>query len=75
MTIDHAQNSVARNTAAPYTARGHPGAPVSAPVTWDEVADGAIRPDQFTLRTMPERIQQLGDLWASARNAPQRLPG
>lgn len=75
VTVDHAQNSVARNTAAPYTARGHPGAPVSAPVTWDEVAAGTIRPDQFTLRTMPERIQQLGDLWAAALTAPQRLPG
>ncbi|MDI3339916.1 MAG: hypothetical protein QJR03_05215, partial [Sphaerobacter sp.] len=74
VTIDHAQNSVARNTAAPYTVRARPGAPVSAPVSWDEVAAGALRPDHFTLRTMPARVRQVGDLWAPAREAPQRLP-
>lgn len=75
VTIDHAQNSIARNTAAPYTVRAAPHATVSAPVTWDEVAAGKIRPDHFTLRTMPERLKKHGDLWAPALEERQRLRG
>ncbi|MBX6342994.1 MAG: non-homologous end-joining DNA ligase [Thermomicrobiaceae bacterium] len=74
VTIDHAQNSIARNTAAPYTARARPGATVSAPVSWEEVERGDIRPEHFTIRTMPERLERLGDLWAAGRVAPRRLP-
>lgn len=74
VTIDHAQNSVARNTAAPYTVRGHPGARVSAPVSWDEVAAGTLRPSDFTLATMPDRLTQVGDLWEPALTLEQRLP-
>ncbi|HEX7101699.1 MAG TPA: non-homologous end-joining DNA ligase [Nitrolancea sp.] len=74
VTIDHAQNSIGRNTAAPYTLRARPGAPVSTPVSWDEVKRGQIRPDQFTLKTVPKRVQKLGDLWAHALKLRQKLP-
>ncbi len=73
VTIDHAQNSIARNTAAPYTLRARPGAPVSAPLSWDEVERGKISPAQFTLRTVPERLQHDGDPWAAALTTRQRL--
>lgn len=74
VTVDHAQNSLARNTAAPYTLRARPGAPASAPLTWDEVEQGRVRPKHFTLRTLPERVAAIGDLWAAAGVEPQRLP-
>jgi bifunctional non-homologous end joining protein LigD len=74
ITIDYAQNSIGRNTAAPYTARGLPHAPVSTPVTWDEVEAGKIEPGTFTIRTVPERVQRLGDLLAPIREDKQRLP-
>jgi bifunctional non-homologous end joining protein LigD len=74
ITIDYAQNSIGRNTAAPYTARGLPHAPVSTPVTWDEVESGKIDPVDFTLRTVPARIQRVGDLLAPMREDTQRLP-
>lgn len=63
VTVDYIQNSIGHNTAAPYTVRAHPGAPVSMPVTWDEVEDGRIRPADFTLLTAPARVAQLGDLF------------
>jgi bifunctional non-homologous end joining protein LigD len=63
VTIDYAQNSVARTMAAPYTARATPAATVAAPVTWEEVAAGSIRPTDFTLRTMPVRLRDVGDLF------------
>jgi bifunctional non-homologous end joining protein LigD len=74
VTIDHAQNSVGRNTAAPYTLRARPGAPVSAPVAWDEVEEGRMRPEDFSLRTIFERLARAGDLFAPVLLGGQRLP-
>jgi bifunctional non-homologous end joining protein LigD len=74
VTIDYAQNSVARNTAAPYTVRAAPGATVAAPLSWQEVEDGAVRPGDFTLRTMRKRMAAHGDLLAPALAGAQRLP-
>lgn len=73
VTIDYAQNSIARNLAAPYTVRAAPGAPVATPLTWDEVADGQVRPLDFTLRTVPERVASHGDLFAPVLGADQQL--
>jgi bifunctional non-homologous end joining protein LigD len=74
VTVDHAQNSVGRNTAAPYTVRALPGAPVSTPLTWGEVEAGKVRPTDFTLRTVPERVGRLGDLFAPVLARDQHLP-
>lgn len=74
ITIDYAQNSVGKNIAAPYTLRVRPGAPVSAPLTWDEVHAGAVRPEHFTLRTIRDRLERVGDLFEPALSARQRLP-
>lgn len=74
VTIDYAQNSIARNTAAPYTVRAAPGATVAAPVTWQEVEDGAVRPGDFTLHTMRERVATHGDLMSALLHSGQRIP-
>lgn len=73
VTIDHAQNSIGRNTAAPYTLRAQLGAPVSTPLTWAEVEVGRIRPADLTLRVLPQRLQQVGDLFAAVLEAGQYL--
>ena len=70
ITVDYAQNSVGRNTAAPYTLRARPGAPVSAPLAWHEVEEGRIHPSDFTLRTVPPRLEQMGDLFAPLLAGP-----
>jgi bifunctional non-homologous end joining protein LigD len=74
VTVDHAQNSVGRNTAAPYTVRARPGAPVSTPLTWDEVEDGKLRPGDLTMKTVPRRLEKLGDLYAPVLAGDQKLP-
>jgi bifunctional non-homologous end joining protein LigD len=75
VTVDDAQNSVARNTAAPYTLRALPGAPVSTPVTWDEVEEGNFEPGDFTIRTLHHRLEEVGDLWEHSTQRPRgRLP-
>ena len=59
---DYNQNARDRTIASAYSIRAFPAAPVSAPLTWDEVPDA--EPADFTVRTMPERFARLGDVWA-----------
>ncbi|HEX4933251.1 MAG TPA: DNA primase small subunit domain-containing protein, partial [Gemmatimonadaceae bacterium] len=61
--IDTARNRPGATFAAAYTLRARGGAPVSAPCTWEEVLDGVVHPQSFTLGTMRARIQAVGDLW------------
>jgi bifunctional non-homologous end joining protein LigD len=71
--IDTARNRAGATFAAAYTVRARPGAPVSAPCTWDEVERGEATPRGFTIRTMGERVARVGDLWADlARPTPVR---
>jgi bifunctional non-homologous end joining protein LigD len=47
--------------------RARPGAAVATPLHWDEVADAALEPGLFTLRTVRRRLDELGqdgDPWA-----------
>ena len=71
--IDTGRNRAGATFAAAYTVRAKPGAPVSAPCTWEEVAAGTAQPQTFTLATMPARLAQVGDLWADL--VPRRPAG
>ena len=57
--IDFNQNARDRTIASAYSVRPKPHAPVSAPVTWDELPD--VDTDDFTIATMPERFAKIGD--------------
>ncbi|GAA1020252.1 ATP-dependent DNA ligase [Acrocarpospora pleiomorpha] len=58
--IDFNQNARDRTVASAYSVRAKPEAPVSAPVTWEELTD--CDPRDFDIRTMPERFAKLGDV-------------
>ena len=62
--VDTGRNGYSATYAATYTVRAKPGAPVSAPCTWEELERGEVGPRTFTLRTMAQRIAEVGDLWA-----------
>lgn len=62
--VDTGRNGFSATFAAAYTVRAKPGAPVSAPCTWEEIERDAVEPQTFTLRNMPARIATVGDLWA-----------
>jgi len=62
--VDTGRNGYSATFAAAYAVRARRGAPVSAPCTWPEVERGEVHPTTFTLRTMPERMAQVGDLWS-----------
>jgi bifunctional non-homologous end joining protein LigD len=61
--LDALQNAKGKPLAAVYSARAHPGATVSTPVTGDELMKGNIDPDAWTIKTLPLRLQSTGDLW------------
>lgn len=62
--VDTGRNARGATMAAVYSVRARPGAPVSAPCTWEEVERGKVGPRSFTLRTMADRLAAVGDLWA-----------
>lgn len=73
--VDTGRNGYSATFAAAYTVRARPGAPVSAPCTWEEIERGEANPRAFTLRDMPARVAQLGDLWADMRRRGRSLKG
>jgi DNA ligase D len=62
--VDYNQNARDRTIASAYSVRPKPGAPVSAPLTWDELASG-VAPEDFTVATMPARFADVGDRHAA----------
>ena len=71
--IDTGRNGYSATFAAAYAVRARKGAPVSAPCTWDEVIRGDVHPQSFTLRTMADRIAEVGDLWSDMRRRKRSL--
>jgi len=66
--LDYNQNAKDRTVAGAYSVRPKPDARVSAPLTWDEIAD--CEPADFTLRTMPARFAAIGDRHAGIDDRP-----
>jgi len=70
--LDYSQNGHSRPLTIVYSARPFPGASVSAPVS-----PGELRPDLapglFTIKTLPDRLDRVGDLWADFWKSRQRL--
>ncbi len=61
--VDTGRNGYSATFAAAYTVRAKPGAPVSAPCTWDEIERGDAGPQTFNLRNVPARVAAIGDPW------------
>ena len=71
--VDTARNRYGATFAAAYAVRARPGAPVSAPCTWEEIESAAVGPRTFTLRSMAERVAAVGDLWSGMRRRGRSL--
>ena len=71
--IDTGRNGYGATFAAVYALRPKPGAPVSAPCSWAELESGAVAPQTVTLRTMPTRLTEVGDLWRTLHDSPHSL--
>jgi DNA ligase D-like protein (predicted polymerase) len=69
--VDYNQNAKDRTVAAAYSVRPKPDARVSAPLSWDEVAE--VVPEDFTLRTMAGRFAAMGDRHAAIDSVSHSL--
>jgi len=72
--IDVLRNRRGSTVVAPFSPRARPGAPVSTPLAWDELS-ARRRPDRWTVRTVPRRLEQLrADPWAGYWDCAQEPP-
>jgi bifunctional non-homologous end joining protein LigD len=71
--VDYLRNARGATAIEAYSTRAHPGAPVAAPIHWDELADG-VRANSFTVRNMGPRMRELGeDPWKDFGAVKQSL--
>ena len=72
--IDYTQNEINKTLVAPFSTRPVAGAPVSVPITWEELDDPDLQPDRWTIRTIGDRLASKGDPLAPLIGVQQRLP-
>ena len=72
--IDYTQNVINKTLAGPYSVRPAIRAPVSTPIRWEELDDRRLRPDKWTIKTLGDRLLEVGDLFHDALTLHQRLP-
>ena len=73
--VDAQQNAKGKSVVAPYSVREKPKATVSAPLRWPELSR-KLKLDEFTVRTMPDRLEEVGDVWGVSmrrRNAKRAI--
>jgi bifunctional non-homologous end joining protein LigD len=71
--VDYNQNAWGHTLASIYSVRPRPRAPVSTPVTWEEVERG-VEIDDFRVDNVPARLAKVGDLWAPLVDPKGRFP-
>lgn len=69
--LDTLQNAQGKTLCSAYSVRARPGAPVSAPLLWEEVAEAS--PDAFNIKTIISRLKKKGDLFAPVLEDQQPL--
>ena len=69
--IDYNQNAPHKTVFGAWSVRARAGAQVSTPLAWAELDD--IHPDQFTIASLPARLEAVGDPWLRMNDSPQSL--
>lgn len=72
--LDYTQNAINKTLVAPFSTRPAVGAPVSVPITWDELDDRSLRPDRWTITDVHQRLPTVGDPLAALIGMQQQLP-
>ena len=71
--VDFNQNARDRTMASAYSVRATPIATVSTPLTWDELAQEGVSPDDYTIDTVPDLLARRGDPWRSIGDLEQSV--
>jgi DNA ligase D len=69
--VDYNQNAPHKTVFGPWSVRARPGAQVSTPLAWDELAH--VLPDELTIESVPARLEADGDPWHRMNDHPQSL--
>jgi DNA ligase D len=69
--VDFNQNAPHKTVFGAWSVRARVGGQVSTPLTWEEIPD--VHPDQFTLASVPDRVEASGDPWATIDDVPQSI--
>jgi bifunctional non-homologous end joining protein LigD len=71
--LDTMRNAYAQTVVAPYAVRARPGAPVATPIAWAELHRRGFDPQRLSLRTVPDRLDRIGDPWTGLRRSARSL--
>lgn len=69
--VDYNQNAPHKTVFGAWSVRARPDAQVSTPLAWDELDE--VHPDQFTIASLPARLESAGDPWSGMNDSPQSL--
>ncbi|HLI56412.1 MAG TPA: non-homologous end-joining DNA ligase [Actinomycetota bacterium] len=72
--LDVTRNAYAQHIVGPFGVRARPGAPVATPLHWSEVEDPSVRPEQFSLRSVPGRVASNQQPWGPLRGQSLTKP-
>jgi bifunctional non-homologous end joining protein LigD len=72
--IDTARNAYAQTAAPAYAVRPRDGAPVAAPLHWNELDNRRLKPDQYNIRNIFDRLKKIDDPWKDVMRHAQNLP-
>jgi len=67
---DWLRNSYAQTAVAPYAVRARPGAPVAAPVEWQELEEPGFNPRRWNITSIFTRLEHSGDPWQKLWDRP-----
>lgn len=70
--LDYLQNRLGQMIVAPYAVRPKEGAPVSTPISWEELRKG-FTPKQFNIKNVPNRLKKMGDIFKPVLGAGVNL--
>ncbi|MEX0774128.1 MAG: non-homologous end-joining DNA ligase [Phycisphaeraceae bacterium] len=71
--LDVARNNYGQTIVPPYAVRARPGAPVAAPITWDELDDAGLDSQHYTIKTIRRRLGQRDCPWKDIRKHAQSI--
>ncbi|MDO8185376.1 non-homologous end-joining DNA ligase [Conexibacter sp. JD483] len=69
--VDVQRNAYAHTAVAPYSVRALPAATCAAPLAWEELEERRMRPDRWSIRSLPARLARDGDPWEQLAADPQ----
>lgn len=72
--LDTARNAYGQTAVPPYAVRARPGAPVAAPLNWNELDQPGLAPGLFDIRSIFDRLHRNGDSWKNLNRHAQTLP-